>query len=268
MVTAPIDAPSPGLGLFDRLAAGAAAPEMNGADRSRLRPLQPYHLDSPPEVGTAEDDGPPDRVAPSWAPPMRHPPGTTGQQGTVATQRMPDGPAAHATRDATAPSEQHAISEARPTHAHDATPSGVRTTSSSHAVQPSQPTAAALAQARSPVEQGNRAPDILPRRSALESAAHREPRQEPQDRPAMPRPQAFPEPARAALRSRDASPVSPLPRPAPMRAEPTIEIHIGRIEVRAQTAPSPSAAPAPRAAAPSTSSLAAHLGARGRGARS
>jgi hypothetical protein len=71
-----------------------------------------------------------------------------------------------------------------------------------------------------------------------------------------------------ALRSRDASPLPPLQRPSSQRAESVVEIHIGRIEVRAQAAASPPAAAAPRTAPPTPNALAAHLGARGRGARS
>jgi len=263
--------PPSGLGLFDRLAAGAAAPEMNGADRSRLRPLQPYQLDPPSVVGTAEDDGPPDATEHSWKATVPHSPNVTSLHGSIAPQREADTPIVPATRNATAPYEHHDAIDVKPDRAHDTSPSVVRTRASSQAMQPSQRTADGLPQARGPAEPGLRAPDTLapmPRRAALDSSAHREPRPEPQGQPTMPRPQAFPEPARTALRSRDASSVSPLPSPAPMRTEPTIEIHIGRIEVRAQTAASPPAAPAPRAAAPSTSALAAHLGARGRGARS
>lgn len=70
------------------------------------------------------------------------------------------------------------------------------------------------------------------------------------------------------LRSKNAATADASLHALPTRAEPTIEIHIGRIEVRAQAAAPAPAAPAPRASGQPSASLSVHLGARARGARS
>lgn len=109
---------------------------------------------------------------------------------------------------------------------------------------------------------------LLDRRPTPDPAADRTPPDRPANARVAARPQAAARNTSEPLQSRDASPLPPLQRPSSQRAEPTIEIHIGRIEVRAQAAASPPAASTPRASAPTPNALAAHLGARGRGARS
>ncbi len=282
MVTAPIDVPSTGLGLFDRLAGEAAAAGTSGAERSRLRPMLSYHANFPP-VTSAEGPVPPDATAPSWMPPMHEPPRETRPPRAIEAPRMIDALVSPVIRDATEPSSQRAANEARPAQpSHiatgslrvdpgDALRSVIRTRPSPLRTPPSQVDGDISLQAQDAADPRIWATEALARgrdRSVPDPTLAREPRREDWQASATPRLQPVAEPVRAALRSRDASLVSPLPRPVPLRAEPTIEIHIGRIEVRAQTAASPSAAPTPRAAAPSANALAAHLGARGRGARS
>jgi len=281
MVTAPFAAPSPGTSLLDRLASGASPPLANGADRTRLRPL-PHHADLP-DVMSAKEQGPAKAAAPSWNPPMQNVPRDTLQGRAIDAPHVTDASFSPVIRDAKQHAAQRGVNEARPAppmhiaagslpvDPSDALRSVIRTSPSFQGMPPSQVAGGTPPQAQGAADSPIWATEALARRrvrSVLDSTGAREPQREDGQAFTTPRPQANPESARAGLRSRDASSVSPLPRPAPLRAEQTIEIHIGRIEVRAQTAANPPAAPAPRAAAPSSNALAAHLGARGRGARS
>jgi hypothetical protein len=267
MVTAAIDAPSPGQGLLDRLTAGS--------ERAALRPLLPYYADVP-SVNFAEDSGRAEAAAPSSTQPMSDDSHAIHPGRAIAVQRRSDAPTSPATGDTApvqrAPNDASGAKSARITanpqlaDAGNALP-GLRAKASPDVTLPNPHVPTAPQQPPAVAEPRIRQPGALSpvsRPAVPDSTLGRE---HPL-RPAMPQAQAPIDPAGAALRSRDASQVSPLPRPASLRAEPTIEIHIGRIEVRAQTSASPPAMPAQRSATPSTSSLAAHLGARGRGARS
>jgi hypothetical protein len=294
MVTVPIDPQSQGSGLFDRLAAGAATLPANSADRAKLRPLLPYHAHFPPFVSAEDQEALEDATGPSWKSQMPHEPGATLPDRALDARHMTDAPTAAV--NAKEPPAQRAASEARVAESAriaaerrladsgDVTPSVVRPRPSPQGTQPSRRAADVTPPPRSTTEPGIRVADVVPAsrergirapeipapvpgRSVLDTTVRSEPHREQQPERAMQRQQLFPEPARTALRSRDVSSVSS-PHLAPRRAEPTIEIHIGRVEVRAQIAASPPAPPSPRATAPSASALAAYLGARGRGARS
>jgi hypothetical protein len=268
MVTSAINAPSPGQGLLDRLTAGS--------ERAGLRPLLPYYTDVP-SVDFAENSGRAEAATPSSTQPMSEDSRALHPDWAIDMQRRSDAPTSPAAGDTSpvkrAPNDARGAKSAPITAGAQPADAGNAFTSPRVKASPE----ISIPSPRMPTAPQQQPPAVVEPRIgqpgtvspvARPAIPDSTPGRELRLRPAMPQARASIDPASAAMRSRDASQVSPLPRPAYLRVEPTIEIHIGRIEVRAQTSASPPTTPAQRAATPSTSSLAAHLGARGRGARS
>ena len=287
-MTAPIDTPVPGPGLLDRLTASSGAAQPNGTARTQLRPLLPYFADASP-AGSAEDPELPETTVAARSPPMQQTSHTSHAPQPIDARRASNAAISPSMRGPVVePVVQHASSGARPNErapvavlhrnadSRNATSSDITTKHDLPSTLSDERHAAALSPVQARAATEPRLPNIeLSSRASSGSSfdlhAFGEPDHEPQPAPLMPlmpRHQAALEPTRGILRSRDGSSTSSLPRAVAPRAEPTIEIHIGRIDVRAQTAACPAAASAQRAAAPSPHSLAAHLGARARGARS
>lgn len=270
MVKALFDVPPPALDLFDRLAGDAGAAATNGAERSMLRPLLPYYADTLTTANTG-DNGPRETPSPSPEPPMQHQPHATPVTLAPLVPRANEAPNATLPRDAGERVVPRVVNETRSINSRGPTSRVTHAKPNQHSMPPSPRVAESPEQVRSAVWADLRGTEIaapVARPPVRDSGLPLDPHREHPLPTTTPKPKSFLEPVHPVLRSRDASSVSPLPRPVSLRAEPTIEIHIGRIEVRAQAAASPPTAPAPRPAAASTSSLGAHLGARGRGARS
>lgn len=270
MVKALFDVPSPALDLFDRLAGDAGVAATNGAERSLLRPLLPYYTDTLSTSNTG-DDGPRDTPSPSPQPPMQPQPHATQMTLAPLVPRTNEAPNATLLRDAAEPSVPRVANETTSINSRDRTSNVALRKPNQHSVPPTQRVADSPEQMRSAVGSDLRGTEIAApaaRPPVRDSGLPLDPHRQPALPATAPKLRSFLEPVDAVPRSRDASSVSPLPRPASLRAEPTIEIHIGRIEVRAQASATPPTASAPRPAAASTNSLAAHLSARGRGARS
>lgn len=285
MVIVPTDTPVPGPRLLDRLTAGAGAAQPNGTARAQLRPLLPYFADASP-AASAEDAEPPETAVAARSPPMQQTSHASHAPQPFDTRRASDEAISPSMRGPVVePAVRHASSGAGPNErapvavlhrnadSRNAKSSDITTKPGLQTTPSDERHAAALSPVQARAATEPRLPNIelsslSPSGSSFDLHALVEPDRQPRPAPLMPRHQVALEPTHGILRSSDASSMSALPRPVAPRAEPTIEIHIGRIDVRAQTAASPAVASAQRAAAPSPHSLAAHLGARARGARS
>lgn len=254
---------APAGGLFEQLAKQQLAPE---PPRHGLRPQLPYPFEDIPPSFRVE--GEQDAASPSMSPTDSHPARDRAQR---AKHEAPQLTAVDSPLVSTAPAP---VSRAR-----ESSYAQPRQSISTNATE--QPRTAAPSPLDEWSEPLSHRPTIAP---ALRSES-------PPDRPHSPEASiqvtttvahaAAEVPPATAASKNQAPPAFELPRlkprlptpPAPVTpaqrqeaSEPTIEIHIGRVEVRAQVAPS--TPPPPQRPAPADQRLAAYLSNRGNGARS
>jgi hypothetical protein len=267
----------PAIDLFDRLAAGTEHTPQHAAEPTDLRPLLPFHVaivplpvameTEPPAIDVTAWRGPDPFVRPPSGRDRRVPQAADASRSTTHRVEPPAAPlpSVASVRPAgeRSPIDKPPVAplpSAPRIAGHLPAPQSARLLEPDKAEQPA-PAATRPHPRRTPplplepVRPDNHAPS----------------RHEPPPTPIF-GPPALAAPSGKAgasgLRSRNAASVEPLPLPVRKPAEPTIEIHIGRIDVLARIVAATPSLPSARPTPPPVSALAAHLAARGRGARS